>query len=222
MLKRITAALAALWLALAPVAALADNGCLLGVCRAAAAAGGGVTFDSGNQDSHISSLGSGSLAPVADGSGTYGSVRSTTGHSTGKFCFSETAASTGVWEIGFIASTDALTGDVASQPGAYALFGAGGQVYHNGSPTGMPGFGGAIADASTMTFCADFTAGKGWIKYSATGQWNGNGTDDPATATGGFTMTTSVTYYAVFSGKSGDTATFNFATPTLPSGFSAW
>lgn len=215
----------ALALACAPVLASAQM-LLLGTGVKPAAAGGGVTLNPSDIDpnGHIA-LSGGNLIATADGSGTYGSVRSTTSHSTGKFCFQWTST-TSNWQIGLLNGTDALTTDAGSKASSYVWYSPGtGQAYHNGSPTGLPSMTSTgFASGETGRFCGDFDAGKGWFFYGATGLWNGDNStnQNPATGAGGFTITTSVAYFVVFSGFNADTATYSFATPTLPSGFSAW
>lgn len=61
-----------------------------------------------------------------------------------------------------------------------------------------------------------------WFRKNGTGNWNNSGTDDPATNTGGATLS-SATYYPFMAGQNGVGVTARFAddgSGTAPSGFS--
>lgn len=228
-MRRLIAAALAAFLALsaalpAEAQALSARKRLLLLAPPAAATPSGAAFSATDIDpnGHIS-LDATRLIPTADGSGTYGSVRTTTSHASGKYCFQWTST-TSAWQIGIVNGTDALTTDIASKASAYAWYAAfSGQVYHNGSATGLPAVtsGSTFSSGATGRACFDFTNHLGWFWYSGNTTWNNDVSADPATGLGGFTIA-SDTFFGVFSGGSADTATFNFATPTLPSGFSAW
>lgn len=178
--------------------------------------GGSATFNPADKSANIS-LPSPYLTPTSSAANS--NVRSITSHATGKYGFTWSAGVT-THKVGICLATDSLTADIASQPGAYVLYGPGGQVYHNGSASGMP-----PADTAGLgvagTWVLDFTNHLAWFFSPANGTWNSDPTADPVTGVGGFTIA-SGTYFAVFGGDASDTVTCNFATPTLPSGFSAW
>lgn len=207
----------------------APQALLLGVGAGPPGGGGGpppagATLNSADADGVIALSGA-DLTATANNSGSYGSVRSTTSHTSGKYCFQWTST-TASWEIGLMGGTDSLAGDAGSKANAYVWYApASGQVYHAGSASGLP----QVTNVSNAGFqsgatgraCFDFTAHLGWFFYSVDGRWNGNPSADPANGTGGFAITAG-TYFAVFSDFNGGTATFNFASPTMPAGFSAW
>jgi hypothetical protein len=201
--------------ALAAFAALPHQGHAGGLHGHGGGAGGGsATFNPADKSANIT-LSGGDL--IATSGSANAAVRSIASHATGKYGFSWSAL-TGSSKVGICLATDSLTSDIAGEPGAYALFAAGDQIYHGGSGAGMPA---ASTPATSGVFVFDFTNHLGWVWNPALVLWNNNGSADPAAGTGGFTIA-SGTYFGVFGGSSTDTATFNFATPTLPSGFSAW
>lgn len=157
---------------------------------------------------------------TATGTASTSTVRSINSHSSGKYGFTWSALTTPA-KIGIMLGSDILNADPATQAGAYALYVAGSQVYHNSSTTGMPPPNGSAGTTGTWVF--DFTNHLAWFYNTVSGQWNNDATfaADPATGVGGFTIA-SGTYFAVFGGGTSDTATCNFASPSLPSGFSAW
>lgn len=179
--------------------------------------GSAATFNSADKSANIT-LSNSDL--TATSSATNSAVRSIRSRASGKYGFSWSGGVGGL-TVGICLSTDSLSANMGTEPGAYVFYGPGGQVYHNGSTTGMPSAdntGGGAAGACVF----DFDLGRGWFYNTATGKWNNSATADPAASTESFTVTAS-TFFAVFGATAAsDQVTVNFATPSLPSGFNPW
>lgn len=208
-MNRLTAALLALWLAVAPVTAHAGSLTLLGAGKAAGASNP-ATFNPSDKETGVA-LSGGDL--TATGILGYGSVRSYTSHSTGKYCV---AWSGGSSASGVMLGTDSLSGPASSQPGAYVVFGLNGEVYHNGVSVLDTGPG----DIQFAT-CFDFDADLMWVYNFSNALWNGSPTADPATGTEGLAIAAG-TYFVVFSGLNTDTTTFDFNVTGAAIGFGPW
>lgn len=223
----------ALALAFAPLGAAAQGvGNMLGVGGVRAAGGGGLTAQWSTTDKSasvtISTTNATNDTAAYAGTGGLGSVRSVTSHSSGKFGFAYQWISTGgasaaEGEIGIALGSDSLA-NLGSAAGAYVYFkdqgNSDGNVYHNGSAVGAAG---ATNTVDRHLVMVDLVNNKIWFYNATSGQWNNNGTDNPATNTGGISIAAG-TYFAGF------TATTNSAgiiidwttTTGFPSGFSAW
>jgi hypothetical protein len=166
---------------------------------------------------------SGANLTATGNNATYGSVRGTLSHSTGKWAFPFNNISGGAWEMGLALGSASLGGDLGAQSGATVWYAGDGGVYSGGTIQGGVG-----APGSTGNILAvDLTAHLLWFFSTSTGQWNNSGTADPASGVGGITIA-SGTYFPGFSGHLGgsaDSVTADFANNgavTLPSGFTAW
>jgi hypothetical protein len=104
------------------------------------------------------------------------------------------------------------------------IFASGINMWINGGSSGV-GIG-ALA-GQTACVAIDFDHSTIWVRNNS-GNWNGSGTANPATNTGGFGVSTlfSSGGYPVFACGSAASAVVNFGasafTFTVPSGFSAW
>jgi hypothetical protein len=105
--------------------------------------------------------------------------------------------------------------------------GGGGAVFVSGSNTGVTV--GTIIATDVIAVAVDMTHMRVWFKNITQGfNWNGSGTANPATNTGGISIaaTPLVPFFGWGGGGStGQAMTANFAGPfvgTLPSGFTAW
>lgn len=105
--------------------------------------------------------------------------------------------------------------------------GGGGSVFVSGGNTGVTV--GTIIATDVIGIAVDMTHSKVWFKnITQAGNWNGSGTANPATNTGGIAITATplVPFFGWGGGGStGQAMTANFAGPflgTLPSGFTAW
>lgn len=101
-----------------------------------------------------------------------------------------------------------------------------GNININGSASGST-LGGPIAVAAVIGVAVDFAAKLIWYRIAPAGNWNGSGTANPATATGGLNITSIATgpLYALFSGGTSDKITSNFGdsafSGAVPSGFTS-
>jgi hypothetical protein len=100
-----------------------------------------------------------------------------------------------------------------------------GHIFVNNVDTTITISGGAaVAQGSVICWAVDFTAQLIWVRIGAAGQWNGSGTANPATATGGLSIT-SITgpLFAMMAGQTSDRVTANFGdtafTGAVPAGF---
>ncbi|RUX93794.1 MULTISPECIES: hypothetical protein [unclassified Mesorhizobium] len=101
-----------------------------------------------------------------------------------------------------------------------------GNVYKNGSSAGSIG---ALTIGNIVPIAIDRGANLFWCRKGA-GNWNNNGSADPATGVGGIALPTGMTSGSFFAGLSlsgaGDQGTVNLGASafnqTPPSGFSAW
>lgn len=86
--------------------------------------------------------------------------------------------------------------------------------------------GSAVPNGSVICFAVDFTAQVIWIRQGAAGSWNGSGTANPATATGGLSIASIAgAQFAFMTGQTADKITANFGdtafTGALPAGFTS-
>jgi|SRR6516162_626505 len=176
------------------------------------------------------SLSGGNLIATAGATGDM-AVRATNFYSSGKHYFEVTVGSTyaggdtGPGIMTFAAARDTFgqnaTGGVIVYPA--------GAIYYNGSPAGLNI--GAQSAGNIIGVAVDLTNMKIWYRLQ-TGSWNGSGTDNPATNTGGLSISTvfgSAAAYPVQAfgpSASGSTSTVNFGATTFvngpPSGFTSW
>lgn len=169
--------------------------------------------------SHIALSNTDHTATSGSGSGNEG-VRATVSHSTGKWYieFSNISLLYG-GIIGFAAAGDALGS--SGQAGVTA--GSPGYLQVGGSDYGPYG----NANGTVLSFAVDFTNNQIWTRTNG-GNWNGSGTADPATNTGGqsiSSLTTPLFPYAWLQFNpdtvdiNGGDSTFSY---TAPTGFNPW
>ena len=199
-----------------------------GALDAAAAGGGGgtTTLDPVNKDPDVT-LSGGNLTATDTGGDAF--MRSSVGHTSGKYYYEVTLGAWPTFGGTFIGAAD----------GSNATNGSGGFLGNGTHGVGAPDSGGwAGAPSGTTTSPTYFTPGdvvclaididngKIWIRLNA-GNWNSNGTANPATNVNGATfnagMTGGSTIYAAATLGNNNFVTFNFGATayaqTPPSGF---
>jgi len=153
-----------------------------------------------------------------------GGVRGTSSHTSGKHYWEYKIAgiaSNGMAEGIALASASLSAGTTTGA----AVVTRTGFVFINGS--GFGGMLGTRAVNDVIGVAVDFTGAKIWFRVAPSGNWNGSGTDDPATGTGGLSISAlSGALYPVFlNGQAGDAVTANFGatafTGSVPSGFTS-
>lgn len=160
------------------------------------------------------------------------SVRSDTHHTSGKFYYEWNP-----WQFtgsfiaaGFANLSASLSNYIGSDSNGISLV-SDGEVFKNGGGTGtLSGLGSGASGAQTLCSIAiDIGAGLFWVRQG-TGNWNGSGTANPATGTGGIAVPSGMGSGAIAAALSvqagGDQGRVNFGQAsfsfTVPSGFSAW
>lgn len=152
-----------------------------------------------------------------------GGARAVASASSGKYYWENTYATL---------NTNNLTCGIALASGSLASPGAGvglvarasGNITINGSTSGSSI--GAVAASSVVGIAVDFTAQLIWFRIAPSGNWNGSSTANPATGTGGVSISTmSGTLYPYVGVGGGDVMTTNFGasafTGAVPAGFTA-
>ena len=178
-------------------------------------------------------LSNGNLTATATG-GTGSSrllVRATTSKSSGKwvFAFDPTAvgAATGEYAVGVAAAGASLTNYLGNDNNSIGAF-ANGQIWRGGVQRLAAN---AVTDysaaASEVMIAVDLDNHTFWVREGA-GNWNNNGSADPATNTGGIDISALPTtlFPTVQFWTANDAGTINFGaiafTNAAPSGFTAW
>lgn len=224
-------------LALFPALAFAQSPMLPGFppgvfqSRAALDAAGGAppatTLDPANKGAAIT-LSGGNLT-ATNNAGTDASVKSTTSHSTGKLYFEVTVVAYNRALIGIGNSSATLNNFVGSDANGIAEFGTG-LVFVN-SGTVASGFNAFNVASTVVSVAVDIGNNAIWFRTTSGGTWNGSGTANPATNTGGLSITGSGVgagpYFAILSpGDSSTTLTACFLpgcyTQSVPAGFGNW
>lgn len=168
----------------------------------------GVTLSNGNR--------------TATGAGSLQGARGVDSQSTGKY-YVEYTGTFGANEsvIGFGASTAAISGSSLTGTVVYHKSGL---VFVNGNGVlfSLP----TLSSGSLLCAALDLTNRLIWFRVGAAGQWNGSGTANPATGTGGQSITAiPATLFPYVNVWNGDSATANFGdtafTGAVPSGFTA-
>jgi hypothetical protein len=150
-------------------------------------------------------------------------VRSTNPLSTGKVYFEVTIGNQGsaAFNCGCVNGSGSPDADTANPAGAGAVI-----VFANGgiSPSGSIGAG--FSNGDICCVAVDVGSKLAWFRKNA-GNWNGSGTNNPATGVGGVSFSSVTGPFYAFGGFSGGSAsmTANFGatsfTYTVPSGFTA-
>jgi len=158
----------------------------------------------------------------------YGGARSIAYKTTGKYYFETTVnaplTSGPAYSLGILRDTGTYQNFASDGTNCFMVTNSGG-IYSNNASAGSLGSSFAVADKAC--FAIDLTARLGWVRKNG-GNWNGSGTADPATGTGGFTIGSgsfapaigfaSFSTNANMTGNFGQTAYAN----TAPSGFGNW
>lgn len=176
------------------------------------------------------------IAQTNANAGTWKSAIGTTSHSSGKYYLEMTILSNeqGGWIAGFTNSSSVSStfcGNSASVSFGYQAYAsaAGGYGFTGGTQNwvnvGWPVWG------VVVELAVDVGNSLAWARTDRNANWNGSGTANPATGTGGYTFTASGALFPCWSGEEAtgtnmDAASLNaggyaFA-GTIPSGFSAW
>ena len=187
--------------------------------------GGPATTWNPSDKSALITLSAGNLtAEKTSTAGTWGSVRSTTAKSTGKWYFEvyvDAASGSGDDHfVGVMAGTDSITNYCGNGSGGYGYYGLNGNKYNSATPSA---YGAGYTAAAVIGVAYDADAGKVWFAKNNTWQASGN----PAAGTNPAFSGIPAGLYAAMSGVwigTKMTARFASASQTYspPSGFTAW
>jgi hypothetical protein len=182
-------------------------------------------------------LTNGNLTATHSNSTANSGARTASTKTTGKYYFEVTINLNGVTSgIEILKGSAAYATGGAFTSETVVLVGNGGgtpfgQVLANSGATGFAL--GAITGTVTLGVAVNFTNTLVWFRIAPSGNWNGNGTADPATNTNGATISGAIGGSSaagptvLFNGNSSETATFNFGASAFsgsaPSGYtSGW
>lgn len=168
-------------------------------------------------------LSNGNLTAMATTSSSGG--RAVDGYTTGKYYVEYTNSwSSGSDSVGIATSTAGFNAVPIGQ--CSVLYS--GSINLDGSNTGST-VGGGVAPSGTIGMAVDISNKLIWFRGAPSGNWNGSGTANPATGTGGISISTLTgTLFPWFSiAFNGDTITANFGATAfsgaVPGGFtSGW
>jgi hypothetical protein len=156
--------------------------------------------------------------------GNFTGVRATKGLSSGKYYFEITVTTTPSGYVGLARSTADLTS--GGTTGAVGVTSAGGVEVNGITSTGISigSIGGQV-----VGIAVDLSSNLIWFRNGASGNWNGNSANNPATGTGGASIsaiagTLFPWFISVFGGTQTVTANFGASafSGAVPSGFTAW
>lgn len=192
------------------------------------------TFDGTTTDVTLSN---GNLTATASNANSNAGTRSTFLRNSGKYYFEVTAGSLrgNADSIGIVTSAGSFT-DMESGPSncavtRYFLNPNAGEIYSNNADSGKKI---GLFSSQTVGVAVDLDNDKIWFRLAPSGDWNGDNTANPATNTGGVSISsysaTTVAPAVCFGGtgtNTGNTFTANFGASsfvgTVPSGFiSGW
>lgn len=170
---------------------------------------------------------SGGNLVVSFSSGSPG-VRSLDRVYTGKYYWELTFTTTANASVGITTGTASLTGIGSGAIGSLsAMVGNGGTYFNNSSSLGS--LGGTFGAGWVVCCAVDAGGGLVWFRNGASGNWNGNAANNPATGTGGLSLAgwTAPGFTGLYAcangGGGGGVVTANFGasafTGTAPSGF---
>lgn len=191
----------------------------------AAPAGTG-TLNPSDKGANIT-LSNGNLTATGGAASSFQSIRSQTSRSTGKYYWEWTVGQKGINNgvAGFLNSTASLATYIGADANGIGLV-TNGQVVQSASFTSYLS---TIANGDVCGLAIDLDAHLLWVRDGA-GNWNGSGTANPATGSGGISLPSGLNSGSVFAGisvfNSSDFSTANFGgsafSQTVPAGFSAW
>jgi hypothetical protein len=161
---------------------------------------------------------------TANAPGGTGGVRGTASHTSGKnyWEYKLNAISTNSLSLGIALASANLTGGTST---GCAVVNRLGSVSVNNAGTGISLGTRAVNDV--IGVAVDFGAALIWFRVAPSGNWNANASFDPATGTGGISISAlSGAKFPVFiNGQAGDQVTANFGatgfTGSVPSGFTS-
>ncbi len=217
-------ALVALLLLAAPASAQWNQGLFQ---RAGSAPTGATAWDLANCGLTLSS---GNTVATAGASGTFSNCRSTTSR-TGKLYFQLVEGISAFnydWAGGVANASYGISGidigGTVNSIGCYDAIGSGpAPLYFNGTNVAQCSQS-AMTNGSILEVAVDTTAGKYWSKHTVDTLWDNSGVDNPATGTGGISLSFASPFFIVVSLKSSAAATI-VPHPTgcpAPSGFACW
>jgi len=157
---------------------------------------------------------------------TVGLVRSVAQISAGKIYYEVTINTGGAGSadaIGLAAGSVSVTSpsNGTSSPVGTCWVQPSGAMYSDGVSRGTPL--GAIPTGSVVCIAFDATARLVWFRAGAAGAWNGAAGNNPATGTGGISMSMTSVYATAWSNLSGHSHVANFGdsafTGAVPAGF---
>lgn len=179
------------------------------------------SLDPANKGANVS-LSNGNLTGTATSSAN-SITRSIASHTSGKYYCEVTIGTAANTAIGICNSAAALT-EYITQLGTHSC-GTFGTAYGGaGGTTTAP----ALTAGHVLGIAVDIGNAAMWIKdITAAGNWNANGTANPATNVNGATFScTGTVYVATTLGNNADNVTYNFGatayTGTPPAGFGNW
>jgi hypothetical protein len=191
------------------------------------------TLNPADKEAHIS-LSGGNLTALGT-AGWGGFVRAVDAQSSGKYyweyTFNAAVSNTGVGVILGTLSLTTASGFAAAFNGQVGLVQSG-SVYVDGSTSitiggvggSSPGFP-TITSGTIICVAIDLTAKLIWFRLGAAGNWNNNSSRNPATGTGGISITNVTTAYPTIFFNGADTVIANFGssafTGAVPSGFTS-
>jgi hypothetical protein len=155
-------------------------------------------------------------------------ARSVDYHLAGKYYWEDTWVTTGASDcIGIATAAGSLTTGPTS-PGPRCLLNQNATIYLNGTSTGV-GLGGSITSGSVICIAVDLDNSRIWFRNGAAGNWNNSGTANPATGTGGVSITSQFaaqnTYATAIINLTNGHVTANFGSSAFagvaPAGFTA-
>jgi hypothetical protein len=166
---------------------------------------------------------------VALANASNGGVRSVHSHTSGKYYWEYTLTTLNQTSTGFgIANASANLATVNSSIGVNACFVTfTGNIFLNGSNSGVA-LSPNLPPGGQVCCALDMTANLLWIRSTATGQWNGSGTANPATGAGGLNISSIASggIFPMFNwAAANDKCTANFGASSfvgaVPSGFTS-
>jgi len=179
-----------------------------------------VTWNPSDKSAGIT-LSNGNLTAVS--TATPGGVRATQPYSgSGKYYWETTASGWSGNTATGIASASAVLTTVGATPTQAALVYVSGNIWVNNANSGSTL--GARGTADTIGIALDVAAGRVWFRVAPSGNWNGSGTANPATNTGGISVSalSGAVYQLFCAGPVVNSCTLNAAgafSGTVPSGF---
>lgn len=185
----------------------------------------GTTWNPADKSVNVTLSGTNNL--TAHSTGSNGGVRTIDKHSAGKYYWEQTLT---IWAnnqtgVGVSNATPAVTAIASAWASSCGIQKSGAIFFNGGAAPGSPTLG-ARAVNDIIGLAIDLTAQLMWFRVAPSGNWNGSGTANPATATGGVSVGAIVStgLYPVFAFVAGgDTAVANFGdtafSGAVPAGF---